>query len=66
MQPRLSLLTMLLTAPLLNGCESASPPSDLGSVVFEVPRVQGADEPYPMPQLGPPLERRIDDPFALP
>ena len=68
MQPRLPLLmVLLLSTTLFGGCESAPPPpSDLGGVVFEVPRVEGADQLYPMPQLGPPLERRIDDPFALP
>jgi hypothetical protein len=47
----LSCLTALL---LLGGCGPALSKSDLGTVVFEVPKVAGAEEPYQMPQLGPP------------
>jgi len=34
------------------GCEQKVPKEELGTVVFEVPAVQGADKPYEMPQLG--------------
>jgi hypothetical protein len=47
----------------LNGCGPAWSKQDLGTVVFEVPKVAGADQPYRMPQLGPPLERK-DAPFG--
>jgi hypothetical protein len=42
----------------LGGCGPAVSRHDLGTVVFEVPKVAGADEPYRMPQLGPPIERK--------
>ena len=44
----------------LSGCGPALSKQDLGTVVFEVPKVAGADEPYRMPELGPPLERKDD------
>ena len=44
----------------LSGCGLALSRQDLGTVVFEVPKVAGADEPYRMPELGPPLERKDD------
>ena len=43
---------MLLSLLLLSGCGPALSESDLGTVVFEVPEVPGA-EAYSMPQLGP-------------
>jgi len=39
------------------GCGPELSKQDLGTVVFEVPKVAGSDEPYPMPQLGPSLEQ---------
>ncbi len=47
----------------LGGCGPALSRSDLGTVVFEVPKVAGTEEPYAMPQLGPPLKDE-DDPFG--
>jgi hypothetical protein len=41
----------------LGGCGPSLSESELGTVVYEVPKVAGADQPYQMPQLGPPLER---------
>ena len=41
----------------LSGCGPELSKQDLGTVVFEVPKVAGADEPYRMPQLDPPVER---------
>lgn len=42
---------------LLSGCGPELSKQDLGTVVFEDPQVAGSDEPYLMPQLGPPVER---------
>ena len=42
----------------LGGCGPQLSPSDLGAVVFELPQVSGAEEPYKMPQLGPPVEHK--------
>jgi hypothetical protein len=41
---------------MLGGCGPALSKSDLGTVVFDLPKVAGADEPYRMPQLGPPVK----------
>lgn len=35
------------------GCGPAVPPEELGTVVYEVPAVPGAEEPYPLPELKP-------------
>jgi hypothetical protein len=57
MRFQFSLLVLLV---LLAGCGPALSKSDLGTVVFEVPKLAGAEEPYPMPQLGPPVELNDD------
>lgn len=46
------LLSMFLL--LLCGCGPELSEHELGTVVNELPKVEGADKPYPMPQLGPP------------
>jgi hypothetical protein len=43
---------LVLMAPLV-GCGPELSKSDLGAVVYELPKVAGSDEPYPLPQLGP-------------
>ena len=45
----LSILLLFLT-----GCGPQLSKQDLGTVEFQVPRVAGSEEPYPLPQLGPP------------
>lgn len=59
---RIGLLLVLLS---LAGCGPALSRVDLGTVVFEVPKVAGADEPYQMPQLGPPVESK-EGPYGRP
>ena len=51
---------ILFLVPLLGlgGCGPQLSQSDLGTMVFELPQVAGAEEPYKMPQLGPPLEHK--------
>jgi len=44
------LLAVLLVVPLAVGCGPAIPSEELGDVVFEVPKVPGAEEPYPLPE----------------
>ena len=51
---RLSYLVVLLVT--LGGCGRELSKNDLGTVVFDVPKVAGADMPYQMPQLGTPKE----------
>ncbi|MCE5268746.1 MAG: hypothetical protein LLG00_12760 [Planctomycetaceae bacterium] len=50
---RCSLITLgcVITVLLLGGCGPAVSKSELGNVVFELPKVAGADRPYQMPQL---------------
>lgn len=45
---------------LLAGCEGAREPEDLGTVVYEIPRVEGDDQPFPLPEL----EERNPEPDA--
>lgn len=44
-------LMVLLILASLAGCGTEVSKDDLGTVVFEVPKVAGADKPYEMPQL---------------
>jgi hypothetical protein len=53
----LSLGLLAFLAAILGGCGPALSKSDLGTVVFEIPKVAGADKPYPMPKLGPADEK---------
>ena len=46
---------------LTPGCEQAIPPEELGQVVYEVPMVSGAEEPYPIPELRTPIEGSSGD-----
>ena len=41
---------------LLSGCGPELSKTDLGTVVYELPKVAGSEQPYQMPQLGPPRE----------
>jgi hypothetical protein len=43
----------LAACSLWAGCESEVSKADLGRVVSKLPKVPGADQPYPMPELGP-------------
>ena len=54
MRYRLCLLMLLAS---LCGCGPSLTQQELGTVEFELPKIAGAEEPYRMPQLGPPLER---------
>lgn len=51
----------LLLAVLLAGCGPELSKSDLGTIIYDVPKVAGADEPYQMPQLGPPAGSSGED-----
>jgi hypothetical protein len=58
MRTRLALAMLLL---FLSGCGPELSKGDLGTVVYELPKVAGADKPYPMPRLGPPQDKDRDD-----
>ena len=52
-------LAALLSAA---GCEQKVPKEEMGKVIFEVPKVPGADEPLKLPQLeGMPKEEKAAD-----
>jgi hypothetical protein len=44
---------LLAMAVLLLGCGQELSERELGNVKYELPKVQGVDEPYKMPQLDP-------------
>lgn len=44
----------LLLGIATTGCGPAVPRSELGTIVYEVPTVAGAEEPYRLPDLAPP------------
>lgn len=54
-------LLLFLLLMLVSGCGPQLSEADLGMVLFEVPEVAGSDEPYEMPELGPPIKRE-DEP----
>jgi len=43
-----------LTLPLLWGCGPSVDRDDLGTVLEDVPEVPGSEDPFKMPELGPP------------
>jgi hypothetical protein len=55
------LMVLLLLGMSLSGCGPAVSQRDLGTVVPELPKVKGVDEPYPMKELGPAKEHPDDD-----
>ncbi len=57
---------LLAALVLLAGCGPELSKTDLGTVVYELPKVAGSDEPYQMPQLGPPREEDEDHPGRPP
>jgi hypothetical protein len=46
---------LLVLSACLGGCSKDYPPEEYGNVVHEVPSVAGAEKPFKMPKLGPPL-----------
>jgi hypothetical protein len=58
----LIILFGVLAIPMaLPGCGPAVAKSELGDIVYEVPKVPGADEPFPIPNVVPPLKTREPD-----
>jgi len=49
-----------LTIGLGSGCERPSLPPDPGQIVFEIPKVEGTDQPYPLEPLGRPPQEALD------
>lgn len=46
-----SVLTVLL---LFGGCGPNLNSKEFGTIVKGIPHIEGADKPYPLPELGPP------------
>jgi len=47
----LVLLLNLLIALALTGCGPALSSKDMGTIIYEIPHVQGADKPYELPKI---------------
>jgi hypothetical protein len=43
---------------MITGCGPSASDKDMGTVINEIPKISGADQPYDMPQLGPPTEKK--------
>ena len=54
-------LVLLAVGAVVSGCGPAVSKSDLGTVVTELPKVKGSEEPFEMKQLGPAKEHEPDD-----
>jgi hypothetical protein len=54
----LLLIISVLFTLMIVGCGLSVSDKDLGTVVNEIPKISGADQPYDMPQLGPPAEKK--------
>lgn len=50
----------MLAVTLWGGCERPSLPPDPGQIVFEIPKVEGTDQPYPLEPLGRPSQEALD------
>lgn len=60
--PTLLLVLMACTALWTAGCGPRLSPEDLGDVIFELPEVPGAEEPYRSPEM----QRGAVDPARTP
>ena len=54
-------LVVLAVGALLPGCGPAVSKSDLGTILTELPKVKGSDEPFEMKELGPAKQPEPDD-----
>ena len=59
MRYRLAVLVLVVS---LGGCGPKLSRADLGTVIFESPKVAGSDQPYQMPQLAPHGEQNAESP----
>ncbi|HOM18546.1 MAG TPA: hypothetical protein PK777_01690 [Thermoguttaceae bacterium] len=53
-------MAAVLAVTLWGGCERPSLPPDPGQIVFEIPKVEGTDQPYPLEPLGRPSQEALD------
>jgi hypothetical protein len=58
----LGVSALLLSATvLLSGCEPQLDPNEYGETIYTVPRVEGSDKPYPLPQLDEPTAESAEN-----
>lgn len=48
------------------GCRPSGPTEEMGTVVHEMPVVEGAEEPYIIPELGPSTEEAKEGEISKP
>lgn len=51
----LALLVVLLIAPAMTGCGSSVSSKDMGTILYKIPHVQGADKLYELPKIITPM-----------
>ena len=47
----LALMLVLLLVPAMTGCGPSVSSKDLGTIIYKIPHVQGADKPYELPKI---------------
>ena len=52
---------LLLICAVLPGCEPNLNEQEYGRIIYEVPKVDGANRPYPLPQLEDTQEKPSED-----
>jgi hypothetical protein len=59
--------TFLVGFGIVSGCTDSTRTDDLGEIVYKIPNVPGADEPFVLPDLGdlPPSSGQTDRDDAL-
>jgi hypothetical protein len=47
----IALLVVLLIVPAMTGCGPSVSSKEMGTILYKIPHVQGADKPYELPQI---------------
>jgi hypothetical protein len=63
---RFASVFLVLLAATLAGCEPQLDPKQYGKVVYELPKVEGANLPYPLPQLEELPQEPVAEPASAP
>ncbi len=43
------------------GCDHGVSEKELGEITYELPKIEGADKPFPLPPLGEPLPEEVKE-----
>ena len=63
----IALGVLLVPWASLSGCQSRASDEELGTIVYEVPKVPGSEKPFPLPDLDPNAKSDMPiDPFGDP